>query len=91
MISRALVAGLSTNGRRHLRLLRAALPESDIRVLRNSGCAETIEHADGCFSRLEEACAFVPDLAVIASPAPFHIAAATALAETGAHLRVAAP
>lgn len=91
MIGRALVVGLGSIGRRHLRLMRAALPESDIRVLRHSCCSSAIEHANGCFSRLEEACAFAPDLAVIASPAPFHIATATALAETGAHLLVEKP
>lgn len=91
MSHRVLVAGLGSIGRRHLRLLRAALPESDIRVLRHSSCDEEIEHANGCFSRLEEACAFEPGLAVIASPAPFHIATATALAETGAHLLVEKP
>lgn len=91
MIRRALVAGLGSIGRRHLRLLRAALPEADIRVLRHSGCDEAIEHANGCFSQLEEACAFAPDLAVIASPAPFHIVTATALAERGAHLLIEKP
>lgn len=91
MIHRAVVAGLGSIGRRHLRLLRAALPDSDIRVLRHSKCECAIDGADGCFSRLEDACAFAPDLAVIASPAPFHIATATALAETGAHLMVEKP
>lgn len=91
MIRRALVAGLGSIGRRHLRLLRAALPEADIRVLRLSGCDGVIEHADGCFSRLDEACAFAPELAVIASPAPFHIATATALADAGSHLLVEKP
>ena len=91
MIHRAVVAGLGSIGRRHLRLLRAALPDSDIRVLRHSSCDEIVEHANGCFSRLEDACAFAPDLAIIASPAPFHIATASALAETGAHLLVEKP
>lgn len=91
MIRRALVAGLGSIGRRHLRLLRAVLPEADIRVLRHSGSDEVFEHASGRFSRLEEACAFAPDLAVIASPAPFHVATASALAETGAHLLVEKP
>lgn len=91
MIRRALVAGLGSIGRRHLRLLRAALPLADIRVLRHSGCDGAIQYADGCFSRLDEACAFAPDLAVIASPAPFHISTATALAESGAHLLVEKP
>lgn len=65
MIRRALVSGLGSIGRRHLKLLRAALPEADIRVLRHSSCDGAIELADGCFSRLEDACAFAPDLAVI--------------------------
>lgn len=91
MIRRAIVVGLGSIGRRHLRLLRAALPGADIRVLRHSGCDEAIEHANGCFSQLEEACNFAPDLAVIASPAPFHIATAAALAEAGAHLLVEKP
>lgn len=91
MIRRALVAGLGSIGRRHLRLLRAALPEADIRVLRHSGCDGAIEYADGCFTRLDEACAFAPELAVIASPAPFHITTATALAEAGSHLLVEKP
>lgn len=91
MIRRILVVGLGSIGRRHLRLLRASLPDADIRVLRHSGCDEKLEHANGCFSLLEEACAFAPCLAVIASPAPFHIPTATALAETGAHLLVEKP
>ena len=91
MIKRALVVGLGSIGLRHLRLLREALPDADIRVLRHSGCDGVIEHADGCFSRLEDACAFSPDLAMIASPAPFHIATATALAQAGAHLMVEKP
>lgn len=91
MIRRALVVGLGSIGKRHLRLLREALPEADIRVLRHSGCDGVIEHADGCFARIEEACAFAPELAVIASPAPFHFTTATALAEAGAHLLVEKP
>ena len=91
MISRALVAGLGSIGQRHLRLLRAALPSADIRLLRHSDYDRAIEHADGCFSRLEDAQSFSPELAVIASPAPFHVATACALAEAGAHLLVEKP
>lgn len=91
MIRRALVAGLGSIGRRHLRILRTSLPNCDIRVLRHFSCKEVIENADDCFSRLADACAFAPELAVIANPAPFHIATATALAKTGAHLLVEKP
>lgn len=91
MIDRALIAGLGSIGRRHLRLLRAALPQADIRVLRHAHCDDTIEFADGCFDRLEEACDFAPQLAIIASPASFHIPTAKALAQSGAHLLVEKP
>ena len=91
MIRRALVVGLGSIGRRHLRLIREALPAADIRVLRHSTCDGTIEHADGCFNKLQDACAFTPELAVIASPAPFHIPYAMALAKVGAHLLVEKP
>lgn len=91
MISRVLVAGLGSIGLRHLRLLREALPRADIRALRHAGCGDTIEHANGCFSQLEEAQIFAPELAVISSPAPFHVDTARCLAETGAHLLVEKP
>lgn len=91
MIDRALVVGLGSIGRRHLRLLREALPEADIRVLRHSGCDGSIEKADGCFEKLEAACEFCPNLAVIASPAPFHVPVASALVQAGAHLMVEKP
>ena len=91
MIDRALIVGLGSIGKRHLRLLRAALPEADIRVLRHARCDDPIEHADGCFDRLDAACDFAPQLAIIASPAPFHITAARALAQSGAHLLVEKP
>ncbi|BDW83641.1 oxidoreductase [Erythrobacter sp. Dej080120_24] len=91
MIDRALIVGLGSIGRRHLRLLRAELPGADIRVLRHVACDEAIERADGCFTDLGVACAFAPQLAIIASPAPFHLESARALAGAGAHLLVEKP
>ena len=91
MIERALVVGLGSIGQRHLRLLRGALPEADIRVLRHSGCDGPIKYADGCFDRLEEAAEFGPQLAIVASPAPFHLHTAMTLAKHGAHLLIEKP
>lgn len=91
MISKALVVGLGSIGKRHLRLLREALPSADIRVLRHSDCREPLEHANGCFDLIEAAIDFTPDIAVIASPAPFHLATAQPLAEAGTHLLVEKP
>ncbi|MEK9923407.1 MAG: hypothetical protein VW521_11115, partial [Rhodospirillales bacterium] len=80
MIQKALIVGLGSIGLRHLRLLREALPEADIRVLRHTNTAELNKDSDGFFFRLEDACSFAPELAVIANPSPFHIATALALA-----------
>jgi predicted dehydrogenase len=90
-ISRALVVGIGSIGRRHLRLLREALPAADIRVLRHTEASETVEHADGCFHQLEEACNFAPELAVIANPSSLHVSTARPLAEVGAHLLIEKP
>ena len=78
-------------GRRHLRLARGLMPNADIRVLRHQVASEVPELSNGCFYSLKEAVAFAPQIAVIASPAPFHISTAQALAETGVHLLVEKP
>ncbi|MBS8230192.1 gfo/Idh/MocA family oxidoreductase [Marinobacter salarius] len=91
MIRRALVAGLGSIGARHLRLLREALPDTEILILRHNDCSKPVPHADGCITRLDEACAFAPQVAVIASPAPFHLETAHALAGCGAHLLIEKP
>jgi predicted dehydrogenase len=91
MIQRALVVGLGSIGARHLYLLRESLPEAEILVLRHSHCDESIPDADNCTTSLEVACAFNPQIAIIASPAPFHLKAANALADQGTHLLIEKP
>ena len=91
LISRVLIVGLGSIGKRHLRLARELLPNADVRVLRHQVCDSVPEHANGCFSSLEDAIAFAPQLAVIASPATFHIDAAQSLARAGVHLLVEKP
>lgn len=91
MINRILIVGLGSIGKRHLRLARKLLPDADIRVLRHQVCASIPEHADGCFSSLDQAIDFAPQVAVIASPATLHMAAAQPLARVGAHLLVEKP
>lgn len=90
-IDRVLVVGLGSIGQRHLRLARELLPHADIRVLRHQECDSTPEYADGCFSRLEQALDFAPQIAVIASPATFHLDMARSLAQAGVHLLVEKP
>jgi len=80
LITRVLIVGLGSIGKRQLRLARELLPNEDIRVLPHQECDSTPEHASGCFSKLEEAIEFAPQLAVIASPASFHVDVAHSLA-----------
>lgn len=91
LINRILIVGLGSIGKRHLRLARKLLPNADIRILRHQECALTPEDADGCFSSLEQAIDFLPQLAVIASPSTFHMGAAHPLAQAGVHLLVEKP
>jgi predicted dehydrogenase len=91
VIKRVLIVGLGSIGTRHLRLARELLPDADIRILRHQKCASIPEHANGCFSSLEQAVKFAPQLAVIAGPAAFHMHAALPLAQAGAHLLVEKP
>lgn len=91
MINRVLIVGLGSIGKRHLRLARELLPSADIRVLRHQPTNEVPEFANGCFFSIEDALAFSPHVAVIASPAPFHLATAQLLAEAGVHLLIEKP
>lgn len=91
MINRILIVGLGSIGQRHLRLARDLLPKADIRVLRHQAGSAVPAIANGGFSRIDDAIAFAPQIAVIASPAPFHIATAQALAEVGVHLLIEKP
>jgi predicted dehydrogenase len=90
-IGKILIVGLGSIGARHLRLARELYPDADIRVLRHSGFADTPELADACVSDMAAALAFRPDVAVIANPAPFHVASALPLAEAGVHLMIEKP
>lgn len=91
MINRILIVGLGSIGKRHLRLARELMPYADIRVLRHQVVNEIPEFSNGIFSHIDEAVTFEPQIAIIASPAPFHTATAQALAEVGVHLLIEKP
>ena len=90
-IERILIVGLGSMGKVHLRLARELLPNANICVLRHHECKENLEYANACFSSLEEALVFAPQLAVIANPSTFHMQVAIPLAQVGAHLLVEKP
>lgn len=91
MIECMLVVGLGSIGKRHLRIAREELSQVDIRVLRHQSCDKIPEFSNGCFTQIEEAVEFNPQIAVIANPAPFHVDIAMSLAEIGCHLLVEKP
>ena len=91
MINRLLIVGLGSIGQRHLSIARGLFSDADIRVLRRQATNEVPEYANGCFSSISEVLQFQPQLAVITSPATFHIATAQILAESGVHLLIEKP
>lgn len=82
---RFLVASLGSIGRRHVNNLRALYPTAHIAVLRTSSGATTALSpvADHQFTDLDQAVAFAPQAAVIASPATEHVRIAQALVAAG--------
>jgi len=91
LINRILIVGLGSIGTRHLHVARELLPGADIRILRHQECGTVPRLANGYFTRIEEALAFQPEAAVIASPATFHLDTAQPLANEGVHLLIEKP
>lgn len=88
---RILIVGHGSIGKRHLRIARQILPNADIRVFRHQACTETPAQANACFNTREAMQAFSPEIAVIANPAPFHVAIARELIELNCHLLIEKP
>lgn len=90
-VDRVLIVGHGSIGRRHLRVGKRLLPEADIRVLRSNPGSSLSEGTHGHFTNLMDALAFRPQMAVIANPAPFHLAVGNPLLDAGVHLLVEKP
>lgn len=92
---RALIIGSGSIGQRHLSNLRQLLPNAKITILRHDPSIPAPEEAaklsDRIVYRLEDAFEEGLDFAVVASPAPMHVAVALPLAERGVHIFVEKP
>lgn len=91
---RFLVVSLGSIGARHVRNLRHLYPQARIAVLRRAGGeadAARAEGADEVLHALDDALAFAPHAAIVASPAPFHVGVAEVLARAGIPLLVEKP
>lgn len=90
-IERVLIVGLGSIGKRHLRIARELLPDADICVFRHTSCEDIPKYSNQCVDNIDAACNFLPQVAVIASPSPFHIESAINLLKVGCHLLIEKP
>jgi len=92
---RALVVGLGSIGRRHLRNLRAILPAAEIIVWRQYGHAENDAElnpeANKFAYSFEDAMRARPEIAIVANPASLHIDTGLSLARAGVSLLIEKP
>jgi len=94
MITRILVVGLGSIGKRHISIVRKYFPEVEISVLRHQDCNDDkiknlgITH---CVTSIEHAIGLEPQAAIIASPATKHLGIAIQLAKSGIHLLIEKP
>jgi predicted dehydrogenase len=91
---RALIVGLGSIGRRHLANLRRLEPEAQITVWRHAPPQpdqEVPPQANRVVHGLEAALESLPEVAIIANPAAFHIETALALAQQGVDLLIEKP
>ena len=91
MIKRILIVGLGSIGKRHLGIARDLFPGADIRILRHRETDKVPIQANGCFHKIEEATKFLPQIAILANPATFHLTVADALADVGVNVLVEKP
>jgi len=91
MISRILIVGHGSIGKRHLRLARERFADAQIMVLRHNHSDICPKYSDGILKNEDEAIAFEPQIAVVANPSNFHIKIAQTLAEAGVDLIIEKP
>ncbi|WP_071961573.1 Gfo/Idh/MocA family protein [Synechococcus sp. RS9916] len=92
-ISKILICGLGSIGKRHFRVLKRLYPFMKIGALRSGYGLESKESnsVDITFSSLDESIKWSPNAAIIASPAPYHLATAIRLARSGIPLLIEKP
>lgn len=92
MLERLLIVGLGSIGRRHAYIARELLPRARILALRHSAKSLPADvPIDGVVDTIDQALAFRPQAAVIASPSTFHLDTALQLARQDTHLLVEKP
>lgn len=91
--TKVLVIGSGSIARRHIANLRALLPAADVACVSASGRALSADETQATVlpASLADALAWQPQLAVVASPAPWHLEHATALVAAGVPVLIEKP
>lgn len=87
----ALVVGLGSIGKRHIKILKEIYPEIRIIVLRHRKESSKLKQVDKTVYNLEEALNHNPEIALICNPSSKHLEVAIPLVESGIHLLIEKP
>jgi len=91
-IKKVLVVGMGSIGKRHIHIIHRLYPNVNIAVLRHEHCNDFgYSGVNRCFTRINDALSYNPDVAIIANPASMHLGIAKQLAKNGIHLLIEKP
>lgn len=90
-MKRLLIIGAGSIGRRHLTTAKDLFPNCELAVLRRTESLSANPQDCTIFHTIEEALNFAPDLAIVCSPANFHLKQARIFAEAGINLLIEKP
>ena len=90
---RVLICGLGSIGRRYCRVIKKTWPSIQLTALRSGFGGQVAEedHLHQCFSCIDEALAWKPEAAIVASPASLHIEQSCQLAKHSIPLLIEKP
>ena len=87
----ALVVGLGSIGKRHVRILKETYPEIRIIALRHRNESSKLNEVDKTVFSLKEAINQNPEIALICNPSSKHLEVAIPLVDSGIHLFIEKP
>lgn len=92
-LSRILIVGMGSIGKRYISIISELYPEISIALLRHQKCSDqfSMTGVDYCVSSIDDALEFKPHAAIIANPASHHLDTAIPLANAGVHLLIEKP
>jgi predicted dehydrogenase len=93
-VKKVIIVGLGSIGKRHIKNINQVFPKIKVILFRHKNCDEaSIDKLviDSCFTNIDEAIDTGAEAAIIANPAPMHIAIAKKLAQSGISILIEKP